>query len=60
MKIFKFLDIDRQLQEMITDKMYDYVCSHTNILSIPQSSYDRNNELCNYTTYKLITKNGTN
>jgi hypothetical protein len=31
-----------------------------NILSIPQSSYDRNNELCNYTTYKLITKNGTN
>jgi len=31
-----------------------------NILSIPQSSYDKNQELCNYTTYKLITENGIN
>lgn len=31
-----------------------------NILSIPQSSYDRNQEICNYTTYKLITENGIN
>jgi hypothetical protein len=40
MKIFKFLDIDRQLQEIITNKMYDYVCTHTNILSIPQVSFE--------------------
>jgi hypothetical protein len=24
------------------------------IISVPQSSYDRNQELCNYTTYKYI------
>lgn len=30
------------------------------IVSIPKSSYDRNQELCNYTTYKLITENGIN
>jgi hypothetical protein len=30
------------------------------IISVPQSSYDRNNELCNYTTYKYINENGIN
>jgi hypothetical protein len=30
------------------------------ILSIPCSSYDRNSELCNYTTYKLVQENENN
>lgn len=31
-----------------------------NILSIPCTSYDRNSELCNYTTYKLVQENENN
>jgi hypothetical protein len=30
------------------------------IISSPNSSNDRNNELCNYTTYKYINDNGDN
>lgn len=30
------------------------------IISVPQSSYDRNQELCNFTTYKYINNNGIN
>ena len=31
-----------------------------NIDSIPNTSYDRNQELCNFTTYKYINYNGVN
>jgi hypothetical protein len=31
-----------------------------NIDSIPNTSYDRNQELCNFTTYKYINYNGIN
>jgi hypothetical protein len=31
-----------------------------NIDSIPNTAYDRNQELCNFTTYKYINYNGTN
>lgn len=31
-----------------------------NIDSIPRTAYDRNQELCNYTTYKYINYNGVN
>jgi hypothetical protein len=30
------------------------------IISVPQSSYDRNQELCNFTTYKYNYNNGVN
>jgi hypothetical protein len=31
-----------------------------NIDSIPKTAYDRNQELCNFTTYKYINYNGVN